>query len=180
MNFRKNAPLIETERLIIRLVSLDDVDAYFDFCSDEDVCRYLTFNPYTDRSYVIRSIKNMLNAYLNGTDVNFSIILKETNHVIGSISLTFNNKYNTGEIGYILNKKYWKNGYMNEALKAIMNISYDYYNLSMLKASYLEGNYNSAKLLFNNNFQVVEVINNGFLKNGRHYNLIKTVYVKNL
>ena len=43
------------------------------------------------------------------------------NSVIGNIS-TVKNDYNnkTCKIGYVIGKKYWNNGYMTEALKAVI------------------------------------------------------------
>ena len=68
------APKILTNRLLIRLVEFNDFYDYFLMCSDIDVCRYLTFNPYDNDRQAQIAINNMLNAYMNGTDTNFTII----------------------------------------------------------------------------------------------------------
>ncbi len=172
------APKILTNRLLIRLVEFNDFYDYFLMCSDIDVCRYLTFNPYDNDRQAQIAINNMLNAYMNGTDTNFTIILKETNQIIGSISLTFHKENNSAEIGYILNKNFWHNGYMDEALKAIIKTSFEYYHLDFIIANYIDENVSSAKLLDKNGFVIYDHLNKAFMKNHIAYNITKTILTK--
>lgn len=169
-----NAPTIQTDRLFIRFVDKKDVYEYYKICSNPSVCRYLTFNPYKSIKETSIVIDNMIRAYLQGSDVNLSIILKEENLVIGSISLSFKQYDNSAEVGYILNEVYWNKGYMNEALNALIIVCKEYYNLDYLTANYLQDNISSEKLLLKNGFNIDEIINNGFIKNNQFYNLVKT------
>lgn len=173
-----NAPTITTNRLFIRFVSIYDYKDYFTFCSNHKVCEYLTFNPYNNVTQAKRAIENMIRASLIGSDANFSIIDRLTNKVIGSISLTFSNTSNSADVGYILDEAYWKKGIMSEALKEIINVAFTYYNLDYLTASYLKDNKASEALLNKFNFQIYDVINNGFIKNNLKHDLIKCVLNK--
>lgn len=166
-----SAPTIQTNRLFIRIVDLSDSNDYFEFCSNPNVCRYLTFNPYVSLRQSKNAINNMIRAYLQGTDVNFSIINSSISRVIGSISLTFN-KDNSATIGYILNENYWNKGYMSEAISAICKVAFSYYKVDCLYAKYIKDNIASEKVLNNNGFTICDVINNGFVKNGRLYDLV--------
>ena len=165
------APTIQTNRLTIRIVDLVDSSDYFEFCSNANVCKYLSFNPYKSLSQAKNAINNMIRAYLQGTDVNFSIIYRDLKKVIGSISLTFN-KDNSATIGYILNDLYWNQGIMKEAIEAICKIAFDYYEVKFLKAKFISENIASEKVLYANGFKEVEVLKNGFIKNGFYYYLI--------
>ena len=171
----KTAPNIQTDRLIIRPVCVDDANDFFEFCSDSNVCEYLTFNPYKTVRHTKLILNNMVNAYIHGTDVNFSIVLKSNYKVIGSISLSFKEKGNFAEVGYLLNYFYWNNKYMDEALKAIIKVAFNYYNVDYLLASYIKENKASSKLLSKNGFEVIETIPNGFVKNGKLHDLVKVV-----
>ncbi len=178
MNLYKSAPTIETNRLFIRVVSSEDYKDYYRFCSNKNVCKYLTFNPYTNIFQAKKAINNMIRAYLANTDVNFSIIYKQENKVIGSISLSFKND-NIGEIGYILDESYWNNKIMDEALKALIKVCNYHYCLDALVASYIKENIASEKLLFRNNFKIYENLNYGLIKNNKPYDLVKVVlYLK--
>lgn len=174
-----SAPTIQTDRLYIRFVDEKDVFAYFKMCSNPLVCRYLTFNPYKSVNDTKNVINNMIRAYIQGSDLNLSIILKSTNVVIGSISLSFNEFYNTAEVGYILDELYWNNGYMNEALSALIKVCKEYYKLDCLYANFLEDNLSSKKLLLKNGFKIEQVNYNGFIKNNSYYNLVKTSLILN-
>ena len=67
---------------------------------------------------------------------------------------------------------------MSEALKEIINVAFTYYNLDYLTASYLKDNKASEALLNKFNFQIYDVINNGFIKNNLKHDLIKCVLNK--
>lgn len=169
----KVAPKIETDRLLIRVVREEDCKDFYEFCSDPLVCKYLTFNPYKTISHTRFIINNMINAYIHGTDVNFSIILKDNMKVIGSISLNFKEKNNVAEVGYLLNSSYWNKGYMDEALKAIINVTFEYYNVDFIVATYIKENISSEKLLEKNNFIIDGIIEKGINKNNINYDVIK-------
>lgn len=175
----KTAPLIETDRLIIRIVSIDDAKDFYDFCKDPKVCTYLTFNPYKSVFYTKHILNNMINAYIHGTDANFSIIYKENNKVIGSISLHFFENINTGDVGYLLNSSYWNKGIMSEALNAFVNIAFNYYKLDTLTASYIVQNKTSEKLLNKVGFKMYEYVEDGIIKNNKRYDLVKMVLENN-
>ena len=174
----KVAPVIETPRLIIRIVSLDDATDFFEFCSDPNVTKYLTFSPYNSLSHTKRIINNMINAYIHGSDVNFSVILKENYKVIGSISLSFKEFDNIAEIGYLFNSLYWNKGYGDEALKKVIDIAFNYYNLDMLIASYISLNKSSEKLLLKNNFIIDNVLKKSLNKNNQFYDIVNCYLVK--
>lgn len=169
----KVAPIIHTDRLLIRIASIDDAKDYYEFCSDPLVCTYLTFNPYKSLSHTKVIINNMINAYIHGTDVNFSVVLKSNHKVIGSVSLNFKEKTNIAEIGYLFNSSYWKNGYANEAIKVLIKVAFDYYNVNVIEAKYLLENIASKNLLKKNEFIIDEIIKDGFIKNNRKYDLVK-------
>ncbi len=46
-------PIIETDRLILRPITLDDAEACFSLNSDERVTKYMSYSTYTDISQTI-------------------------------------------------------------------------------------------------------------------------------
>ena len=176
----KVAPIIHTDRLLIRIVSIDDAKDFYEFCSDPIVCTYLTFNPYKSLVHTKVIINNMLNAYIHGTDVNFSVILKETGKVIGSVSLNFKKNTNVAEIGYLFNSSFWHKGYADESIKALIKVTFEYYIVDAIEAKYVKENISSERLLENNGFETVEVLKNGFSKNGKSFDLVDVLLYKNM
>lgn len=175
----KSAPKITTDRLLIRIVSEEDAKDFYEFCSDPLVCEYLTFNPYKSLFHTKTIINNMINAYIHGTDVNFSVVLKDTLKVIGSVSLNFKSKENFTEIGYLFNRSYWNKGYAYEAVEAVIKVAFEYYNVEFVVANYINENLLSGKLLKKLNFIEYVGSQNKFIKNNHYYDLVSVILHKN-
>lgn len=51
-------PIIETNRLILRSLTLDDAEACYSWNSDDRVTKYMSYSTYTDISQTIDWIKS--------------------------------------------------------------------------------------------------------------------------
>src|SRR5688500_1090854 len=105
----------KTERLIIRKPSMDDAEAIFQgYAQDVEVTKYLTWVPHlsleTTRSFVNQCVTD----WDNEGRFPYSICLKNGGPIIGMVDVRVD-KYKA-DLGYVLAKKYWKKGYMAEAL----------------------------------------------------------------
>lgn len=74
-------PILETERLIIRPITLDDAETCFSWNSDERVTRYMSYPTLTDISQTIDWIKSTL---VDKEEYNWAFVLKSENKVIGT------------------------------------------------------------------------------------------------
>lgn len=54
----------------------------------------------------------------------YGIEVKETGKMIGTIDLRVNETNNIGELGYVLNRTFWGNGYMPEAATALVELGF--------------------------------------------------------
>lgn len=120
---RKGTIELETKRLILRKLKLEDADqAFKNWCSDDEVSKYMTWST----AKTIQDTSNWLafvqKVYTENINYEWGIVLKETNELIGSIGMylkeEFDNRY---EIGYAISKKYWGNGYTTEASRCVMD-----------------------------------------------------------
>lgn len=120
--FMKSSPYeMETERLYFRKFSLDDAEAmYQHWASDPEVTKYMTWNPHENVSVTRTIISEWVEGYQKGETDRFAIVLKSTNEVIGAIDVVGFHE-NFPEIGYVLSRKYWNQGMMTEACKAMVN-----------------------------------------------------------
>ena len=116
---------LETERLILRPFRADDAEAmFYGWASDPEVTRYLTWNAHKSID-VTRSIIDMwLEQYKKPERLNFAITLKEDGTLIGGIDVCgyLGGVSGTPVIGAAISKKYWNNGYVTEALKALVSL----------------------------------------------------------
>ncbi len=69
-------PIIETDRLVLRPLTLDDADACFSWNSDERVTRYMSYSTYTNISQTIDWIKATL---VDEDEWTWAFVLKEEN-----------------------------------------------------------------------------------------------------
>ena len=113
---------LETKRLILRPFELTDAEAMFkNWASDPEVCKYMTWNHHESIDTTQMIINMWIEQYQQPERINFGIVLKETNELIGGIDVC---GYIDGVpvVGYVLSRKYWNNGYMTEAFLEIIKL----------------------------------------------------------
>ena len=112
---------LETERLILRKVTMDDLDDLFDnWGSDVNTTKFLTFKTHSSKEDTMKFINNWISKYDKG-GFEWAIELKENHQVIGMISADKSYKYKCVEVGYSVSSKYWNKGLMTEALNEIVD-----------------------------------------------------------
>jgi RimJ/RimL family protein N-acetyltransferase len=111
--------LIETKRLILREYTKEDFDSLKEIICDAETMKYYP-KPY-DESGVTRWIDWCIGSYKQNGFGLFALELKDSGAFIGDcgISLQKIDGEILPEIGYHINKKYWKNGYAKEAASAV-------------------------------------------------------------
>lgn len=113
---------IETERLILRKFKITDVDDLYEYASDEEVTKFLSFETYKSRNDGVDYITNVaLPKYNEENSYKWAIEYKENGKMIGSIDCsTIYLKRKCAELGYVLNRSYWGKGIMPEAAQAVI------------------------------------------------------------
>ena len=111
--------IIETNRLIIREYTMDDFDALLEILSDAETMKYYP-RPY-DENGVRRWINWCLDSYSKNGFGLWAMELKETGVFIGDCGISMQNIDDEllPEIGYHINKNYWRRGYAKEACAAV-------------------------------------------------------------
>lgn len=108
---------METERLLLRELSFDDYDALYEILADSDIMRHYpyTFDEKRVKNWIAKNIKRY---EIFGFGL-WAIVLKKTGEMIGDCGITMQNINGSikPEIGYHLNKKYWRQGYAKEAAR---------------------------------------------------------------
>ncbi|MFY0999067.1 MULTISPECIES: GNAT family N-acetyltransferase [Streptococcus] len=122
---------LETERLLLRPVILDDAEDMFEYSSDEENTRY-TFLPNKD----LEETKNVIARLFMGWPLgNWGIELKENGKLIGGIDLhKLDPVLKKAAIGYVVHKNYWNQGLTTEALKEIIQLFFESLDMNMLVA----------------------------------------------
>ena len=151
-------PKLETKRLLLRQFILSDAADLFEIRSNPDV---IDFTDQKLDEYIEDSIKfiNIINLGIEKQKwINWAIVHKDTNKMIGSINLwNFNKNENKAEVGYSLNPLYQGKGLMSEALEKVIDYGLNVMELGSIEAWTEKRNLKSIKLLERNNFKYLRV-----------------------
>ena len=112
--------VLETERLILRPIVLEDAEDMYEYASDEETTRFVfPTHQNLDETHVV--IANFFMAEPLGK---FAIEYKENHKMIGTIDLRVNTNAGTGELGYTLNRAYWGRGLVPEAAAVLLELGF--------------------------------------------------------
>lgn len=145
-------PEIETERLVLREIMPDDAPAVFAIFSDAEVMRYYDLNAYQNPDQAAELIDFFDESFEVERAIRWGIERKSDQRLIGTCGYVWLRQYR-GEIGYELARAHWRNGYMQEALDAILEFGFDELQLNRIEALVMLENLASAQLLRKIGFQ---------------------------
>lgn len=106
------------------------------------------------------------------------MVLKEKNKVIGTCELHLAPNGLSAEIGYLLNKAYWGQGFIPEALNAVLNLAFTDLKLNRVEAKFNECNRNSERVLLKVGMQKEGVFKDSRLFNGQLVNDVQYAITK--
>lgn len=118
---------IQTERLILRMPTMDDVDAIHAFQSREDVCAYLLFAPRDRASVESKVAESRTRTRLEkvGDYLQPTMERRDDGQVMGQMYITVDSVDNECiEIGWIMHPDYTGNGYATEAGLALLDFAF--------------------------------------------------------
>lgn len=112
---------LKTERLILRKFTVDDYsDMFNNWANDENVTRFLTWQPHESLQATRQLLEGWCAAYENNNAYNWAMEFE--GQVIGNISVVrISDKSEYAELGYCMSRKYWNKGLMTEAARAVID-----------------------------------------------------------
>ncbi len=116
---------IETERLYLREMSMDDYDALYKIIADKEI---MVHYPYDfDEERVRGWIERNMNRYKDNGFGLWAVCLKETGEVIGDCGLTLQNIEGImlPEIGYHIRRDHQRKGFAKEAALAVRDWAFE-------------------------------------------------------
>ena len=113
-----NEPLLKTERLILRPIKLRDLSIVQKYSLEDEFFRFLDF-------HTKESVKEFVElAVISDWNDNARFVITLKSETIGSVGLYINQKEKRAEIGYSLSKKYWGQGIIPEAVRAVFRYGF--------------------------------------------------------
>ena len=169
---------IKTERLVLRPFRLgDDVDL-FDMTHDPMTAYDAGWKPHPD----IYTTRNVILGYMYSDE---TLAITFDNHVIGTISLYRTNlrkNMNCREMGFCLNKKFRNQGFISEAIEAMLHYGFFNQRLDMIMICHHANNEASKKVIskfpfrFEGILRMYRKLYNGDIIDGVFYSMTKDEY----
>ncbi|GGF99577.1 GNAT family N-acetyltransferase [Paenibacillus aceti] len=142
-------PVLEGERVRLRRMEQADAADLFHYWSDPKVVIYMNVPVFSSVEETAEMI-DFLNGLSETEDsMRWGIELKQERRLIGSCGFNtweLSGAYR-GEIGYDLGRAYWRQGYMTEALRLLLNHGFLTMGLNRIEALVDPRNEGSQKIL---------------------------------
>ena len=136
---------IETKRTVLRKFKKSDAEDVLEYGSDEETLKYLIWGGVE----TLDEAKTSITDYYWSKPGIYAIELKKNNKCIGAVDLRIEPDHEKASFGYMLNRKYWGNGYMTEVMSAILNLCFEKLELNRVEATHFAGNEGSGKVMAN-------------------------------
>lgn len=151
--------MIETKNIILREMTDDDINDFYDIFSNEEVGKFVNKMSYDQVKRYFEKRKNKpLNPY------SFAAVLKENNKMIGTIGIK-EKEPNVGVLSYVFNFNYWGKGYCSECVKLLLDNAFNEWGFKKMKADCREDNIASKKIFHKFGFKFYERVSGTFKDN---------------
>jgi len=120
---------IETERLLIRPLQPDDVEALHAYQSLPEVCRYIPYEPRTREQIAERLAdpeRSRSTLEEPGQAMDLAVVRKDTGRMIGDVLLFWHSaEHRSGEVGYAFHPDAAGQGFATEAAAAMLQLGFE-------------------------------------------------------
>ncbi|MBC9813457.1 GNAT family N-acetyltransferase [Crocinitomicaceae bacterium CZZ-1] len=153
--------IIETERLYLREIDVQDVDDLFEMDADPQVHLYIENNPVQTKEQIVEVIQMLQRQYAENGIARWAVVDKQTGECVGWSGLKLfrtplNGHVDFYELGYRFKTKHWGKGYATETSRAIIDYGFDRLNVTSLYAITHPENEKSIHVLNKLGFQFIE------------------------
>lgn len=164
-----NMPSLETERFLLRRLTLDDTDDMFEYSRNGEVTKYLTWSPHPDKIYTFDYLSYLQNRYKTGDFYDWAIICKDSGKMIGTCGFTrFFFPHNGSEIGYVINPDYYGRGIATEVVGRVIRYGFEKLELERIEGKFMIENAASRRVMEKNGMIFEGIRRKGMLIKGSY------------
>jgi ribosomal-protein-alanine N-acetyltransferase len=152
-------PTLSTERLLLREYEKNDAEDLLEIRTDPQVMRFMDREPFGSLKEAEKFVDLKIQDRLDHKGISWAVCDGATGQFMGDLSFwKILPRDHRAEIGYTLKSKYWRQGYMSEALRCVLAWGFDSLQLHSVMADINPHNEASRQLL----------LRMGFVKEGYH------------
>jgi [ribosomal protein S5]-alanine N-acetyltransferase len=162
-------PELSTERLLLRKITMEDIQDIFFLRSDTTIYQFLGKEPATDLKQAEEFIALVTKNIENNDSIIWAIVLKEApSKVIGTICFwNMQKEHYRTEIGYALDPAQWRKGIMKEAILKVLDYGFEEIGLHSVEARLSAANTASAAVLESTGFVKEAYFKEDFFHRGK-------------
>ena len=143
-----------TPRLILRPFQLADAADMFEYSSDSANLEFI-FLPHRS---IEETCLSLANNFMKSPLGKWAIELKDEKKMIGVLHfIKISEKNHSAEVGYVLNKAYWRQGLLTEALRTLTELSFEEFGLKSLELLIDVENVASKRVAEKSGYQLIKV-----------------------
>jgi len=132
--FPSQFPVLVTG-LVLREIAEHDVEAVFEMESDPVAMRFWSRLPMQDISEARESVERGMGFFSSRTALKWCVTRPADDRMLGHLSLfNFSEQSGRADIGYGLGRAHWGQGFMHEALTAVVDYAFGPLGLRRLEA----------------------------------------------
>lgn len=140
--------LIETERLILRDYSIEDLQDFYRVKSCKEVWTYSTYVPLNNLEQAQVELEHLISKQALHENGFCALLLKESNCFIGEAGiLDYNKSANRCVIGYNLLPSFWQKGYATEITRYLVQYAFEDMLVERVEALAVKENTESCRVL---------------------------------
>lgn len=144
----KSLPVLETQRLRLRKLSMRDAGDIFEYASIPEVAAHVMWEYHRNISDSVHFLRFVTKQYEDGYPAPWGIIHKELGKLIGTIGYhVWSVQHGFAEVGYALSKEFWNKGYTTEAFSEVINFGFEHMALKRVEATCMLPNNSSEKVM---------------------------------
>ncbi|MFJ7666318.1 GNAT family N-acetyltransferase [Lysinibacillus sp. NPDC097195] len=163
-------PILETDRLILREITADDVGDVFRCFSNDYVTQYYGLTSFTTEQQAQKLVESFSKSFQEKRGMRWGIERKDVKGLIGTIGFNaWSPNHKRAEIGYELHPDYWRKGYAKEAITEVLSFGFSNLALHRIGAIVFIDNEGSNQLLRKLGFQEEGILKDYMYQQGKAY-----------
>lgn len=156
-----------TPRLLLRTLRSSDAQALFEIHADEQAMRHANSEGWRSLDQAHGLINQSIEWRQSGRHICFGVEQRDAQRLLGTCTLyDIDHANQRAEVGFILGRFAWGQGFMAEALAAVLDLAFGRLGMNRIEADTAPGNHQAIKLLEKAGFTMEGVLRERWVTNG--------------
>ena len=141
-------PTLICDRLLLRPFSLEDVPEVTALVGERDIASTTLAIPHPYKASMAEEwIMKHRPSYKSGEAVDYAIVIRNSEILVGAIGLRISKEHRKAELGYWIGKPFWGRGFATEASQKMIQFGFMELDLNRIYATHFVRNPASRRVL---------------------------------